>query len=251
MKNWVITPDKFMKDEEVRKLKRWLEEREAVALLKGTTAPVRARAILETALGSGLRVSELCGIRIKDVYIGRGEHGLFVVNGKGNKARLVNVSNDLRKVLKDYISWKQLMGEDVSPEAYLFKSERRQKMSPQAIQKIFKKCARAVDLPANYSIHTCRHTFATALYRQTKDLRYVQKQLGHSKSQVTEVYAHVIDSDHQKALDNLYKETGIENGRNLSNSAKNEPKFRRFGKVIYPISDQKPIHKENEAPMFT
>ncbi|MCK5280193.1 MAG: tyrosine-type recombinase/integrase, partial [Cyclobacteriaceae bacterium] len=82
--------------------------------------------------------------------------------------------------------------------------ERSPKMTLSAIQKRFKYWTKACGLKAHYSIHSARHTYGTMLYRNTKDLRMVQKQLGHSSCQVTEVYADVLDEDVEKAVNTLY-----------------------------------------------
>jgi len=116
----------------------------------------------------------------------------------------VVISDKLKKHLKEYILWKKRVGEKVESEDYLFISERSSKMTLSALQKRFKYWTKACGLKMAYSIHSARHTYGTMLYRNTKDLRMVQKQLGHSSCQVTEVYADVLSEDTEKAVNNLY-----------------------------------------------
>ncbi|MBU0684081.1 MAG: tyrosine-type recombinase/integrase [Candidatus Omnitrophica bacterium] len=99
-----------------------------------------------------------------------------------------------------------MAGEPANSEDYLFVSGRSPKMSLSAIQKRFK-CWVGGYKPFEilYSIHSARHTYGTMLYRNTKDLRMVQKQLGHSSCQVTEVYADVLREDTAKAVNGLYE----------------------------------------------
>jgi integrase/recombinase XerD len=105
---------------------------------------------------------------------------------------------------KEFISWKKKIGESVDPEAFLSASERSEKMALSAVQKRFKKWAKLAGLNPRSSIHSAWHTYGTMLYRLTKDLRLVQKQLGHSSSHITEVYADVLDEDVEKAVNLLY-----------------------------------------------
>ncbi|MBU4502957.1 MAG: site-specific integrase, partial [Nanoarchaeota archaeon] len=185
-------------------LRTFLEEKAIVGIAKDQKKPIRDWAIIDTALSCGLRASEIANLKIKDIHIGKGENSVFVSRGKGNKSRLVTISEKLKKHLKEFISWKKRVGEPVNPDNYLFISERSPKMTLSAIQKRFKCWIKACGLNTQYSIHSARHTYGTMLYRATKDLRMVQKQLGHSSSRITEVYADVLDEDVEKAVNLLY-----------------------------------------------
>lgn len=204
MKRWILTPDKYLKEHEIQTLRTFLEEKAIVAQAKKQKKPVRDWAIIDIALSAGLRASEICNLKIKDIHIGKGENSIFVENGKGKKDRLVRIGEKLKKHLKEYISWKKRVGEPIVPDNHLFISERTPKMTLSAIQKRFKCWTKACGLKSHYSIHSARHTYGTMLYRNTKDLRMVQKQLGHSSCQVTEVYADVINEDVEKAVNALY-----------------------------------------------
>ena len=204
MKKWVLTPEKFLKEEEIKRLRACLEEKAIVAIAKRQKKPIRDWGIIDIAMSAGLRASEIGNLKVQDVYAGKGENALFVFKGKGKKDRLVMIGDKLKRHLKDFITWKTEAGEPADPESYLFVSERSPKMSLSAIEKRFKCWAKAAGLPSHYSIHSMRHTYGTTLYRSTKDLRMVQKQLGHSSCQVTEVYADVLREDVEKAVNALY-----------------------------------------------
>ena len=204
MKQWILTPDKYLKEHEIKTLRTILEEKTIVALFKGQKKTVRDWAIIDIALSAGLRASEICNLKVKDIHIGKGERSLFIENGKGSKSRLVIIGEKLKKHLKEYIIWKKRAGEPADPKDYLFRSERSSKMTLSALQKRFKHWAQVAGLKDHYSIHSARHTYGTMLYRTTKDLRMVQKQLGHSSCQVTEVYADVLNEDTEKAVNKLY-----------------------------------------------
>ena len=204
MKKWILTPDKFLKEEEVKRLRSFMEEKSIVAITKRQKKPVRDWAIIDIALSAGLRASEIGDIKVKDVHVGKGESSIFVSKGKGDKSRLVMIGEKLKRHLKDYILWKKTVYEPDQPDDYLFKSERNDKIGLSAIQKCFKYWAKASGLKSHYSIHSMRHTYGTMLYRCTKDLRMVQKQLGHSSCKITEVYADVLREDVEKAVNALY-----------------------------------------------
>ncbi len=114
------------------------------------------------------------------------------------------IGDKLKKHLKDYLAWKRSQGEPMNPDSSLFISERSALMTLSAIQKRFKRWTQLAGLDERYSIHSARHSYATALYRSTKDLRMVQKQLGHSNCRITEVYADVLREDIEKAVNALY-----------------------------------------------
>jgi len=204
MKTWILTPDKYLKEHEVKTLCDFMEEKSLVALARKQKKPVRDWTIIDIALSTGLRASEICNLKIKDIHAGKGESSIFVENGKGSKSRLVRIGEKLKKHLKEYIIWKKRTGEPINSEEYLFRSERSPKMTLSAIQKRFKRWVGEAGIKTSYSIHSARHTYGTMLYRNTKDLRMVQKQLGHSSSQVTEVYADVLSEDTEKAVNALY-----------------------------------------------
>jgi len=204
VKKWVLTPEKFLKEEEVKRFRSFLEEKAIVAIAKRQKKPIRDWGIIDIAMSAGLRASEIGNLKVKDIYAGKGESALLVFKGKGKRSRLVVLGEKLKRHLKDFLSWKQETGQPCQADDYLFQSERSPKMSLSAIEKRFKCWAKAAGLPSHYSIHSMRHTYGTTLYRNTKDLRMVQKQLGHSSCKITEVYADVLREDVEKALNTLY-----------------------------------------------
>ncbi len=205
MKKWLLTPDKYLKEHEIKTVRLLLQEKAIVALSRKQKKPIRDWAMIDIALSAGLRASEVCNLRIQDIHIGKSESAIFVKNGKGQKDRLVRIGENLKKHLKEFIAWKKSINEPTGEVDYLFMSERGPRMGLSAFQKRFKHWGKAAGLPAHYSVHSARHTYGTMLYRNTKDLRMVQKQLGHSSCQVTEVYADVLDEDMEKAVNALYE----------------------------------------------
>jgi len=99
---------------------------------------MRDWAIIDIALSAGLRASEICNLKIKDIHINKGENSIFVSKGKGKKDRLVLIGDKLKKHLKEYINWKKMVREPTNEDSHLFISERSPKMSLSALQKRFK-----------------------------------------------------------------------------------------------------------------
>ena len=198
MSQWIVTPDKFLTDEESKKLRRMCEEAAIIAKSKGNQMAVRNRLIIEMALGTGLRVSELANLKIDDIHIRKGQNSLIVNNGKGDKDRVVGFNNKLKTLIQEYLDYRKSMS------SYLFASERGEKMTRFGVGRVFKTMASKAGLDSKHSIHTLRHTYATNLYKASGyNLRMVQKQLGHSSITTTTVYSDVLNQDLTDALENL------------------------------------------------
>ena len=198
MSQWIITPDKFLTDGETRILRKSCEEAAIIAKSKGNQLAVRNRLIIEMALGTGLRVSELADLKIEDIHIRKGQNSLTVTNGKGGKDRVVGFNNKLKTLIQEYLEYRD------SNSPYLFPSERGEKMTRFGIGRVFKTAAETAGLDTKHTIHTLRHTYATNLYKASGyNLRMVQKQLGHSSITTTTVYSDVLNKDLEDALENL------------------------------------------------
>ena len=175
MANWIVSPEKYLSPDDVKAIRRTCRDAALLAGSKGNQAPVRDAAIIELALGTGLRVSELSKLKVADLYLKKGQNALHVRNGKGGKDRVVQFSAGLRATLLEYLQYRACDSE------YLFPSERSEKITTSGIQQLFKKWVRKSGLSAHYSIHALRHTYAVRLYKASGfNLRLVQKQLGHS-----------------------------------------------------------------------
>jgi len=194
---WILSFEKLMTEDEVKALRAVVEAGAIVAKSKARQGPVRDQCIIELALGTGLRVSEISQLMLQDIDLKRGGNSLIVRHGKGDKSRVVKFSSKLKSLILEYIEYRDKDSE------YLFPSERQDYMSSNGIQKVFKKWAKQAGLPARYSIHSCRHYYATALLKVSKNLRLVQMQCGHQNPQTTTVYAQVLDEEIDEAVEKL------------------------------------------------
>lgn len=148
---------------------------------------LRDKAMLELMYGSGLRVSELLNLEIKNVNL---ENSIIRIIGKGNKERIIPFSSYALDYLKLYYN-KFRSRVIYKKSKYLFISKKGEPLSRQYFWKQIKRYAEKSGIQANVSPHTLRHSFATHLLEGGADLRLVQELLGHSKIDTTEIYTHV------------------------------------------------------------
>ena len=199
-----VTHEDFLTPDQVAALKSYCRERAEAGAIDKRENPVRDWAILHLALDSGLRVSEICALVIRDLVLDRGHASIIVRHGKGDKKRGVRIGMALRDHLDSFLEWKRDKGESTMSMAPLFVSLRGGPLTRTAVYRIFRNCADAVRIPARFSIHSCRHTYASMLYRASSfNLRLVQKQLGHRSIQTTQIYADILNEDAVVAVENL------------------------------------------------
>jgi len=205
--NWSIEEDMYLFPIEVKKLRRTTKQGKQRAMQRGNKVAVRDWFLVELSLATGLRVSEMAALRCEDMLIGRnGYQHVFVRCGKGGKARLVLVNREFASNWQEYRQWKAKNGESTAPQApVLLSSHKKTHMSPRALLKAFKRSLHRAKL-GDYPIHACRHTYATSLLRKCKpgQIRFAQRQLGHSSVRVTEVYWHVLQQDAHRLVEGLY-----------------------------------------------
>ena len=148
----------------------------------------RNRTILETLYSCGLRVSELCNLKISDLYL---EEGFIKVEGKGNKQRLIPISPRAIRELQLYFIDRNQFSIKKDYEDYVFISKRGTNISRIMVFHIIKTLAEAIGLKKTISPHTFRHSFATHLLEGGANLRAIQCMLGHENIGTTEIYTHV------------------------------------------------------------
>lgn len=169
----------------------------------------RNKAMIETMYGCGLRVSELCGLKLNDIYL---DEGFIKVTGKGNKQRLVPMSPTAIKEIRIYLEGtRKFINIKPGAESYLFLSVRRGRpISRVMVFDIVKKLSREAGITKSISPHTFRHSFATHLLEGGANLRAIQCMLGHEKIATTEIYTHI---DRNR----LRQEIELHHPRNRSN----------------------------------
>jgi integrase/recombinase XerD len=148
----------------------------------------RDKAMLELLYATGLRVSELVGLRVGDVNL---ERGFLIVLGKGAKERAVPLGEIAAAHLGSYLdSARGLLLKDADTDALFISSQRRQ-LTRQMFWERIRKYVRTAGIMRRVSPHTLRHSFATHLLDNGADLRAVQAMLGHADISTTQIYTHV------------------------------------------------------------
>ena len=186
------------------KLGKYLPEvlsvEEVTAIIEGvdtrTWQGVRDHAILEILYGCGLRVSEVCALRISNVYE---TEGFVRIIGKGDKERLVPIGG---AAVEAYGQWLAMRPEAFSPayDDYVFLNRFGKPLSRVSVFNMVKKAAMLAGVSKEISPHTFRHSFATHLIENGADLRVVQEMLGHESILTTEIYTHIDTATWQKAV---------------------------------------------------
>lgn len=175
-----------------RHLPQVLSIEEARRLVEQPFAPTptgqRDRAILEVLYGCGLRVSELCGLDVREVYL---REELVRVLGKGSKERVVPLTGAARRALAAYLDQGRLNLVRIErPTDAVFLNVRGGRLTRQAVHGICERYGRLVGIEGLHP-HTLRHSFATHLVEGGADLRVVQELLGHANIATTQIYSHV------------------------------------------------------------
>jgi integrase/recombinase XerD len=176
-----------------RRLPKYLSEQQVEALLGApdtdTTLGLRDRAMLETLYATGLRVSELVGLKLAQVSF---QMGVVRVLGKGGKERLVPLGEEAIDWLKRYLAGVRTRLAGAARTDAVFLTARHAPLTRQAFWHLIKRYAVVADIPASkLSPHTLRHAFATHLLNHGADLRVVQLLLGHADITTTTIYTHV------------------------------------------------------------
>lgn len=167
--------------------------------------PKRNAFLAELGLSTGLRVAEMADLACADMQVSGRWRSVVVRHGKGNKRRVVRVSERFKERCVLFIEAKGQAGEPVVPESPVFRSPRTGRaLTRRALQKIFKRTAKQAGLGETRSIHALRHTYGTQLCKASgNNLRLVQRQMGHNSLETTAIYLHVQDRELDEAVEKL------------------------------------------------
>lgn len=156
-------------------------------------------AMLEVMYGSGLRISEVCDLKINNIDY---DEDIIRVMGKGSKERIVPMNNKTINSLKEYINnYRSFLLKEKQSE-YVFLNKSGNKLSRVGFFKIVKKLCEECGIKKEISPHTLRHSFATHLLNNGTNLRVIQELLGHSNITTTQIYSHLSNESIKKDYDN-------------------------------------------------
>ena len=153
---------------------------------------LRDKAILELLFSTGLRVSELTGLDDDSINLDRDE---FSVRGKGEKVRLVFLSDAARKAVKEYLAKRKSFGTALFLNNSKINKNKGDggRLTPRSVERLVRAYAIKAGISKKFTPHTLRHVFATDLMSNGADIRSVQMMLGHSSVSTTQIYTHVTD----------------------------------------------------------
>jgi site-specific recombinase XerD len=157
----------------------------------------RNLAILQLLRHTGLRVGELCNLRLDDLTISERQGTLLVRSGKGDKDRTVPLNNDVRRAVSAYLPVRPLVTDD-----HLFVGQRGDPLQPQGVQLVVRKYAQRAGLP-DVTPHILRHSFAKQILDAGEDLATVQRLLGHERLETTAIYTQPTARDLEQAVRRL------------------------------------------------
>ena len=172
-------------------LPKYLNVDESIALLSAVDGPYKERdyCILTLLLNCGLRVSELVGLNLGDVF-----DNMLRVRGKGNKERIIYLNNAARESIDQYLPHR-IEPDNIASADALFISRHCDRMSAQTVKAMVKKYLDHAGLAyKGASTHKLRHTAATLMYQNGVDIRTVQEFLGHENVSTTMIYTHLADT---------------------------------------------------------
>jgi len=161
-------------------------------------------AVLETLFSTGVRVSELCNLKVPDVDL---NHRQILVMGKGKRERVIPLCDSATlRALKDY---RGRYEDYLKLDSMFFLNRDKHPLSDQSVRQIIKKYQKRACIPEDVTPHMFRHTIATLLLENGVDIRNIQTLLGHSSLAVTEIYTHVSLSAQREALGRKHPREGL------------------------------------------
>lgn len=172
-----------------KKMPNYLSEKETTKLLGTAGKDLRTNLIVSLLAHTGIRVGELCSLKIDDVDLDEGVIGIY--SGKGDRDRIVIIPDGLRELIREYLPKRYNIP---SMSRALLVSRKGTQLDTSTVQRIVRNLAKDAGLIKRVTPHVLRHTFATAVLRNGGDIRFIQQLLGHASVATTQIYTHVDDN---------------------------------------------------------
>lgn len=147
---------------------------------------LRDAAVAELLFATGMRISELCSLKISDLNL---RDGTILIYGKGSKERRIQIGNE--SVINILMEYKDAFHAERNSCSNFFINQSGKALSDQSVRRMINKYTSMASIDQHITPHMFRHTFATSLLEADVDIRYIQEMLGHSSINITEIYTHV------------------------------------------------------------
>jgi site-specific recombinase XerD len=197
-----MSPDKIELAKTSEREVEYLDTKELFRMIDVVSKHKRNHAIIQLLFSTGLRISELCSLN-RDLDLSKDE---FTIRGKGEKLRVVFLSDDAKKAVSEYLKSRTdfdeaLFVQEGPGSVKRIENQESIRLTPRSVERIVKQIAIEAGISKRVTPHTIRHSFATDLLRNGADIRSVQMMLGHSNIATTQIYTHITD----KELHNIHK----------------------------------------------
>ncbi|MBI4370006.1 MAG: site-specific integrase [Elusimicrobia bacterium] len=203
MKNWLLKPDAFLSEEEIKRLVRFCSLRAEHDERRELKTWSKTWLAVHLGLRAGLRVSEVANLKVKNVFVGQKQSTLLIERSKGGRSRIVFIDEALRIHLKRYWGYRRQIGEGEA-EHLLVNGANLKSYTASGLEKAWHRARVQAGIARPLGFHCLRHSYGTWLYKATKDLRLVQNQLGHSSPSVTQVYADVLEESAKEGVNKAF-----------------------------------------------
>lgn len=160
---------------------------------------LRDVAVSEMLFSTGIRISELCSLKSKDINLST---GTILIYGKGDKERRLHIGNE--QVINILQQYKNEYNSEINICKYFFVNQSGRMLNDQAVRRMLNKYCNLASIDLHITPHMFRHTFATSLLEADVDIRYIQEMLGHSSINITQIYTHVATSKQREILINRH-----------------------------------------------
>ena len=165
---------------------------------------LRDAAVIEMLFATGMRISELCSLQVRDVNL---YERTILIYGKGAKERIIQLGNDA--VVQILIKYQETFHNQMLACNHFFVNQNGDPLSDQSIRRMINKYTSLAAIELHITPHMFRHTFATSLLEADVDIRYIQEMLGHSSINITEVYTHVAMAKQRDILETKHPRRGF------------------------------------------
>lgn len=156
---------------------------------------IRDIAVMELLFATGMRISELCSLKLSDIDL---KSGNILIYGKGAKERILQLGN--QEVISALTLYHKTFEDDITACGYFFVNRLQHRLSEQSVRFMINRYAKLAGISQHITPHMFRHSFATLLLEQDVDIRYIQRILGHSSISTTEIYTHVSNTKQKDIL---------------------------------------------------